>query len=217
MPRASTDSDDRLDLGMRETEHHTAVEIDHEAKARAQHAHANRRATEDVRTGGNRTVGDVTDANVSTAIDEQPVESTDIGAAPMPPPGLRVPAPQSEQVTVARISALVPASAVGDEPAFDANATIEQNPKVDLNATMSDPNTPVPTLSRGPTSPLSGETPPPTRSNVPLSTAPSSLPPPKVTNAVPSGPTPACPQCESPMAWVEEHLRFYCRSCRMYF
>ena len=52
----------------------------------------------------------------------------------------------------------------------------------------------------------------------PISTAPE-LPPPKKLAAadVPTGPTPACPQCESPMAWVEEHLRFYCRDCRMYF
>ncbi len=50
---------------------------------------------------------------------------------------------------------------------------------------------------------------------IPISTAPSSLPPPKKSTA--SGPTPACPQCEAPMAWVEEHLRFYCASCRMYF
>jgi hypothetical protein len=33
----------------------------------------------------------------------------------------------------------------------------------------------------------------------------------------PAGPQPACPQCEAPMSWVEEHLRFYCRSCKMYF
>jgi hypothetical protein len=53
---------------------------------------------------------------------------------------------------------------------------------------------------------------------VPITTAPASLPPPKAAPAaMPSGPTPACPQCESPMAWVEEHLRFYCKMCRMYF
>src|SRR5262249_6172007 len=52
---------------------------------------------------------------------------------------------------------------------------------------------------------------------VPLSTAPDSLPPPKESAEDSSGPSPACPQCESPMAWVEEHLRFYCKSCRMYF
>jgi len=52
---------------------------------------------------------------------------------------------------------------------------------------------------------------------VPISTAPASLPPPKSAAIPASGPTPACPQCEAPMAWVEEHLRFYCKSCRMYF
>ncbi|HVK87183.1 MAG TPA: hypothetical protein VM513_23845 [Kofleriaceae bacterium] len=52
---------------------------------------------------------------------------------------------------------------------------------------------------------------------VPVSTAPASLPPPAVEPAASSGPSPACPQCEAPMGWVEEHLRFYCKSCRMYF
>ena len=49
-----------------------------------------------------------------------------------------------------------------------------------------------------------------------VSTAPASLPPPKDAKQA-AGPSPACPQCESPMSWVEEHLRFYCKSCRMYF
>ncbi len=53
--------------------------------------------------------------------------------------------------------------------------------------------------------------------NLPLSTAPASLPPPKQAQTAVSGPTPACPQCDAPMAWVEEHLRFYCKQCRMYF
>jgi len=52
---------------------------------------------------------------------------------------------------------------------------------------------------------------------IPMSTASESLPPPKKEEVATSGPTPACPQCEAPMAWVEEHLRFYCKSCRMYF
>jgi hypothetical protein len=52
---------------------------------------------------------------------------------------------------------------------------------------------------------------------IPLSTAPTSLPPPKQVENAPTGPRPACPQCEAPMAWVEEHLRFYCKQCRMYF
>jgi hypothetical protein len=57
---------------------------------------------------------------------------------------------------------------------------------------------------------------PPRDAKLPISTAPSSLPPPKETGEM-SGPTPACPQCEAPMAWVDEHLRFYCKQCRMYF
>jgi hypothetical protein len=52
---------------------------------------------------------------------------------------------------------------------------------------------------------------------LPISTAPDSLPPPRDSKQHATGPSPACPQCESPMAWVEEHLRFYCKSCRMYF
>jgi hypothetical protein len=64
--------------------------------------------------------------------------------------------------------------------------------------------------------PGSRSTPAP-RIKPPLSTAPPSLPPPKTANIPATGPTPACPQCEAPMAWVEEHLRFYCKSCRMYF
>jgi hypothetical protein len=52
---------------------------------------------------------------------------------------------------------------------------------------------------------------------LPITTAPSTLPPPKALPVAAAGPTPACPQCEAPMAWVEEHLRFYCKACRMYF
>jgi hypothetical protein len=58
---------------------------------------------------------------------------------------------------------------------------------------------------------------PSAESKVPLSTAPSTLPPPTDKQSSVSGPSPACPQCEAPMAWVEEHLRFYCKSCKMYF
>ncbi|MEJ7602301.1 MAG: hypothetical protein WKG01_30670 [Kofleriaceae bacterium] len=58
---------------------------------------------------------------------------------------------------------------------------------------------------------------PPSTPNIPMSTAPDSLPPPSEKQVKSSGPSPACPQCESPMAWVEAHLRFYCKSCRMYF
>jgi hypothetical protein len=57
----------------------------------------------------------------------------------------------------------------------------------------------------------------PAAPRIPITTAPSTLPPPKKVTETTSGPTPACPQCEAPMAWVDEHLRFYCKSCRMYF
>jgi hypothetical protein len=52
---------------------------------------------------------------------------------------------------------------------------------------------------------------------LPITTADASLPPPSEKQAATSGPSPACPQCEAPMAWVEAHLRFYCKSCKMYF
>jgi hypothetical protein len=55
------------------------------------------------------------------------------------------------------------------------------------------------------------------RTKLPITTAPTSLPPPRDSKQQTYGPSPACPQCESPMTWVEEHLRFYCKSCRMYF
>jgi hypothetical protein len=67
---------------------------------------------------------------------------------------------------------------------------------------------------------VAGDTPIPMlerQSQATISTAPASLPPPRQTDSMRAGPTPACPQCESPMAWVEEHLRFYCKQCKMYF
>ncbi len=59
--------------------------------------------------------------------------------------------------------------------------------------------------------------PAPLVAKLPITTASATLPPPTAAQAATSGPSPACPQCEAPMAWVEEHLRFYCKSCRMYF
>lgn len=72
---------------------------------------------------------------------------------------------------------------------------------------------PIVPVSAPPISPVVRDRPVP---KLPISTAPDSLPPPR-DNKQAIGPSPACPQCESPMAWVEEHLRFYCKSCRMYF
>jgi hypothetical protein len=50
-----------------------------------------------------------------------------------------------------------------------------------------------------------------------ISTAAPDLPEPTTAQLSVDGPAPACPQCESPMSWVDKHLRFYCTSCRMYF
>ena len=75
--------------------------------------------------------------------------------------------------------------------------------------TATEMHSPAPTASEPPTE---REKPKP-----PISTAPQSLPPPTEKQQVTSGPSPACPQCEAPMAWVEAHLRFYCKSCKMYF
>ena len=235
MPRASTDSDDRLEQGMRATEFQTAVEIDHEPKAATQHKV--RKATEDVRTGGNRTVGDVTDPNLASSSEHprtdayaEAGENTDVGVVPAPSDELNT---AIEQQGGGPVDLNATMQHEGGGP-VDLSATMEQNPRTDFNSTVEhNPKTPVPTLSRPPSvvatetpvptlsrapSVVATETPMPTRAaSVPISTAPSSLPPPKETASQTSGPTPACPQCESPMAWVDEHLRFYCRSCRMYF
>jgi hypothetical protein len=102
--------------------------------------------------------------------------------------------------------------------ASDLNATLER-PRASLSemdATLERPRESAPALDAPPAAkpPAAGEG---NETKVPISTAPASLPPPKKTTVAMTGPTPACPQCEAPMAWVEEHLRFYCASCRMYF
>jgi hypothetical protein len=89
--------------------------------------------------------------------------------------------------------------------------TIAPKPIPNVLAPSSSSQRPAPTTPP----PMSAEPSKPT--TVPLSTAPASLPPPKQAQTAVSGPSPACPQCEAPMAWVEEHLRFYCKQCRMYF
>jgi len=228
--RAPTDSDDPA---LRETEHITAVEIDHEAKARAQHAKS--RVPTDARTGQRRAapVGDITETGVEIAPAPAPIitgqeralstEQREVARAPTEDPNEAVRAvsvtpvhgaPISETMPAQRISALFPADNVPDEGAAPRDHTDQTRPAEDLMQTIEqNPKTPVPTIAAR--EQLSAERP----AQVPVSTAPTSLPPPKNLNVetMPSGPTPACPQCEAPMAWVEEHLRFYCKSCRMYF
>jgi hypothetical protein len=152
--RLSTEQDDRLETGMRETEAITSVEIDSEAKARA---NASERAETPLADPAND-VGDRTDVGVELA-------------------------PRAETSTAETPTVLPP------EPQAEPQVQPQPQPQVQ----------------------------PQPQPHVPLSTAPASLPPPKTAQVATSGPTPACPQCESPMAWVEEHLRFYCKQCRMYF
>jgi hypothetical protein len=94
------------------------------------------------------------------------------------------------------------------EPPVEAEPTGQSEPLGDDTLESTSLDREVPESLEGPTKP---------DPRPPLSTAPSSLPPPNAENIAGSGPSPACPQCEAPMAWVEEHLRFYCKSCRMYF
>src|SRR5690606_35826338 len=84
---------------------------------------------------------------------------------------------------------------------IDLMATMERNPKTPIPTIAAREHTPIPTVPERERA----------AAQVPISTAPSSLPPPATLESTPSGPRPACPQCESPMAWVEEHLRFYCK------
>lgn len=165
------------------------------------------RADTDIRTGKSRIV-DVTETGIPAA---PPRATTDVEDAF----GVRE---QTAQTLMA------PEPPPPRDPE-DLLKTFEQNPKtfdpkpkpVEPSATVEsapsqNPKTPIPTMDR-----LAALEMPERAPQVPISTAPSTLPPPRQVDAVPSGPTPACPQCEAPMAWVDEHLRFYCKQCRMYF
>jgi hypothetical protein len=116
----------------------------------------------------------------------------------------------------AHLRATVPFTVPDTQPTPEPIASVDSGPRA-----APDPNgeaVTVPARSRtrdlAPTAPPQRDRAMP---KLPISTAPESLPPPKDSKQQTSGPSPACPQCESPMAWVEEHLRFYCKSCRMYF
>ena len=191
--RGGTENDASLDTAMRETEFVTAVEIDHEAKARYE---------EERRLAEGATV-----ASPPLRTSEERAAMTDEGLA---------------------------AHAQGDVPGDDTDATQTATAeRMDLDALQDEvarppakaaPDVPFKSLSAAKAAETkSVEKPAPAKSEktsapkVPISTAPASLPPPKSAAIPASGPTPACPQCEAPMAWVEEHLRFYCKSCRMYF
>jgi hypothetical protein len=146
-----------------------------------------RRSATDMETGKSSAVGDTTQT------------------------GLEAPMPARAKIDVA-----VRAAINVRLPELEPETTAQTEPPTpeDLSKTIHDPETPIPTLGRN--NMLESADPARAR-KVPISTAPSTLPPPKELESVPCGPSPACPQCESPMSWVDEHLRFYCRACRMYF
>ncbi len=148
------------------------------------------------RPSTNGEVGDSTDASV--ALPE--AESTDV-RAPL----------DTEEAPV------VPPPTEAEET--ETNAIEKQTLDSDTNTIEKVEPEPVEAVAAAAPEPAVVAEPPAAASapKIPITTAPDSLPPPTEKQSATSGPSPACPQCESPMAWVEEHLRFYCKSCRMYF
>ncbi len=142
----------------------------------------------DVMVGSPISVGDSTDAERKLP----EAESTDVNARPLTEDG-------EELATVLKEPA--PAPRLPTEDGEDAATTAR--PKQDPEDLVTDPQQARASAKSMP--------------KIPLSTASEALPPPKDEKATHAGPQPACPQCEAPMNWVEEHLRFYCKSCRMYF
>jgi hypothetical protein len=115
-----------------------------------------------------------------------------------------------------RPDAMASAAAIASRPTIQSAA--QPLPRgADQPTIIAPPLSPLPPVAPAsapaPSAPAARDRPMP---KLPISTAPDSLPPPR-DGKLASGPSPACPQCEAPMAWVEEHLRFYCKSCRMYF
>jgi hypothetical protein len=126
--------------------------------------------------------------------------------------------PGGEPVAPFHAGAADPSEAMARAAAIAARPTIQSAAQApphtpDQPTIIAPPLSPLPPLAPAPSAPAVRDRPMP---KLPISTAPDSLPPPRDSKPT-SGPSPACPQCEAPMAWVEEHLRFYCKSCRMYF
>lgn len=127
-------------------------------------------------------------------------------AEPVSPPG----APDEPPNPEATSDPTLTTTAIGTEAQSDAEDIITAN----MAAASPAAETPPPSVEAV-EPPAPDPAPPPV--DVPISTAPASLPPPKKAAPADSELAAACPQCEAAMAWVEEHLRFYCGECRMYF
>jgi hypothetical protein len=197
--RAETDQDDRLDKARKETEVITSVEVDAEAKAKAK-AKAQAQAEAEVRADSDTDTGMAATSASAGPTDTDQMEAlargdnTDSAVSTMPVDKVEredsspIGAPKRASTEAVKVNELL------------SRLTTVAPPEED-RARASEPK--LPTRQ--------------SESKLPISTASPSLPPPKDAQVAASGPTPACPQCESPMVWVEEHLRFYCKQCRMYF
>ncbi|MBX3155421.1 MAG: hypothetical protein KF773_05445 [Deltaproteobacteria bacterium] len=133
-------------------------------------------------------------------------EKVDLDKEPFPESGpLTIPAKPAEAILqLAAIPAPPPRTPALPTPAkTTGQVPVPPRPSAQVAAVPAIPTPPAPKTT--------GQV------QIPISTAPESLPPPTAKQTTTSGPSPACPQCEAPMAWVEEHLRFYCKSCKMYF
>ncbi len=166
-------------------------------------------------------IGDNTDASVALAESAAGEESTDIGSVPIEPPEPLEPRDSASEIQTSMQRKLT-ASELLRTVARESQSEIETIAREKFSASdlaIGDSTSPAVVTDAGRRSAKEiqdlGEA-PTVPARLGISTASQSLPPPKKAE-VASGPTPACPQCEAPMAWVEEHLRFYCKSCRMYF
>ncbi|GEM_PF-5661715 len=147
----------------------------------------------DLMVGSPISVGDSTDAERKIHGDE----STDVNARPLTDDG-------EEAATVFRAKKEATPAPTPRLPTDDGEeAATVARPKQDPEDLATDPAQARASVKSMP--------------KIPITTASESLPPPKEEKTAYGGPQPACPQCEAPMSWVEEHLRFYCKSCRMYF
>jgi hypothetical protein len=168
---------------------------------------------DNVATKGRPKVG-IDDKDVRDIMIEKPTVPAKPGASPratgpnpkmpmpampvMPMPAPRTTPPPPRKTPPSTQPATQPAArSVGEAPTIPAN--------------LPRPGTPVTVPAASPAAA------PAVPAKVPITTAPATLPPPTAKQTQSQGPSPACPQCEAPMAWVEEHLRFYCKSCKMYF
>ncbi len=208
--RAQTETDDSLDQALRATEHIDAVapdgderdahderDADNEADAdEADNTARPRRSDSEMGTGP----ADLVRARGFDRVGED----TAIGLLAAPPaPPLR-PGDDAEFNRAGSQAEHTSETRLPDAQPIDLMKTMEQSSKTPI-PTLRAQQTPIPSLEAD------------RRAQVPITTAPTTLPPPKQLDTVPSGPQPACPQCEAPMSWVDEHLRFYCKQCRMYF